>query len=396
MSYASSPPSLSPACISTDTTSTLIELLTNLIRALAQFLVHAPSHASPPPRRPFVCSYCSDPAHFIRHCPYVAHDIRAGICQRNAQGKVVLPSGLFVPHHIPGLNLRTRITEYHRQSITVTSPAPSLAPFVSATPVPSPTSAAQFTSTPSHESALLRRSSSTAGSVSNTSPHNSFSTSPSPPPVLDPDEIRITEIERELASLRAEPPAVVSTSQPSNTAPTSSPALTEVPHNLSHPQSYRYWPDSQRPNDIPGYAPPTGRNFGLPPSPPPRKIAKPAPESTSASSAISYASSSILPCSDSAPASDPDPDALYTITLRDLLALPPDARSQILSATSAAPASDTPQIAYPFTRVPHVPVDVVPPGASSFQTYLDKYYADFKQRFDSQLARIASRVPTSN
>ncbi|KAJ7889105.1 hypothetical protein B0H14DRAFT_3712435 [Mycena olivaceomarginata] len=208
MSYASSPPSSSPACVSTDTTSTLIELLTKLIRALAQFLVHAPSHASLPPRRPFVCSYCSDPAHFIRHCPYVAHNIRAGICQRSAQGKVVLPSGLFVPHHIPGLNLRTRITEYHRQSITVTSPAPSLAPFVSATPVPSPTSAAQFTSTPSHESALLRPSSSTAGSVSNTSPHNSFSTSPSSPPVLDPDEI--TEIERELASLRAEPPAVVS------------------------------------------------------------------------------------------------------------------------------------------------------------------------------------------
>ncbi|KAJ7037746.1 hypothetical protein C8F04DRAFT_1256623 [Mycena alexandri] len=64
------------------------------------------------------CVYCTSTTHFIRHCPVVATDIHAGICKRNAEGKVVLPSGLFVPRHIIGSNLRVRIKFWHSRKMS--------------------------------------------------------------------------------------------------------------------------------------------------------------------------------------------------------------------------------------------------------------------------------------
>ncbi|KAJ7895410.1 hypothetical protein B0H13DRAFT_1885620 [Mycena leptocephala] len=40
--------------------------------------------------------------------------IQAGLCKRDINGKVVLPSGAFVPRHIQGRNLRECMQEYHR------------------------------------------------------------------------------------------------------------------------------------------------------------------------------------------------------------------------------------------------------------------------------------------
>ncbi|KAJ7202099.1 hypothetical protein GGX14DRAFT_570992 [Mycena pura] len=114
MTNASTPSS--HAYVSDTMMTTLINLLTKLVRMLTTS--HAriiAAHAQSPPRRPFACSYCSDPVHLIRNCPLVITDIRAGVCKRNARGRVVLTSGLYVPHSISGPNLRTRITEYCRQ-----------------------------------------------------------------------------------------------------------------------------------------------------------------------------------------------------------------------------------------------------------------------------------------
>ncbi|KAJ7312504.1 hypothetical protein DFH08DRAFT_822238 [Mycena albidolilacea] len=306
MSHSLPPLGSSHASVPALTTSALIELFTKLLRALIAYLSPTSSHASQPPRRPFVCSYCSDPAHLIRHCPHVASDICVGICKRNAHGKVVLPSGLFVPHYIPGSNLRARITEYQRQSTTAALPILSPASAVVAAPTG-----------PEHKHSTLRP---TTEPIPISSPH----TSPPPSlPALDVDEHRITEIQRELASLRTHDDAAPM-SQPlqlPNTAPTSPIASRSPPHDLSS-QTYHLPAASQRPTDIPGYAPPTARNFGLPPTP------------THNLSVLPHTSNSTPPTTDLSFGYDIEPDVPYTFTLHEVLSFPPDIRSQILAAAA--------------------------------------------------------------
>ena len=62
-----------------------------------------------------VCNFCGGP-HFIRECLKVEELIREGKCKRNTDGKVVLPSGAFVPREIPGTLLSERIEEWHHQN----------------------------------------------------------------------------------------------------------------------------------------------------------------------------------------------------------------------------------------------------------------------------------------
>ncbi|KAJ6461521.1 hypothetical protein C8R47DRAFT_1241006 [Mycena vitilis] len=69
-----------------------------------------------PPQRPDGCTYCSDLAHYINRCPTVQTDIDAGKCRRDSDGRIVLPSGAYVPRRITGANLRARIEEWHRQN----------------------------------------------------------------------------------------------------------------------------------------------------------------------------------------------------------------------------------------------------------------------------------------
>ncbi|KAJ7331033.1 hypothetical protein DFH08DRAFT_619563, partial [Mycena albidolilacea] len=99
----------------------LVDAVHQLIKLVSAQYQPSPttSHLdSQPPSspRPASCSYCSDPAHFIACCPLASADICAGICKRNTEGKVVLPSGSFVPHRITGPNLRTRISSWHREN----------------------------------------------------------------------------------------------------------------------------------------------------------------------------------------------------------------------------------------------------------------------------------------
>ncbi|KAK7000803.1 hypothetical protein R3P38DRAFT_911948 [Favolaschia claudopus] len=95
-----------------DSPPTLAKLLSKLIELIsASFRTPAPA---PPPRRPVACSYCNSSRHLIRHCPRVLADIRSGLCKRNALGRVVLPSGLYVPHSVVGPNLRARLLAYTR------------------------------------------------------------------------------------------------------------------------------------------------------------------------------------------------------------------------------------------------------------------------------------------
>ena len=71
--------------------------------------------SSDPSTRSTNCNFCGGP-HFIRECDKVEEMIRAGKCKRNSEGKVVLPSGAYVPRDIPGTLLSERIEEWHRRN----------------------------------------------------------------------------------------------------------------------------------------------------------------------------------------------------------------------------------------------------------------------------------------
>lgn len=73
----------------------------------------APSSSSAP--RSTTCNFCGGP-HFIRECEEVDRMIKEGYCKRNVEGKVVLPSGAYVPREIPGNLLSERIKEWHRRN----------------------------------------------------------------------------------------------------------------------------------------------------------------------------------------------------------------------------------------------------------------------------------------
>ncbi|KAK6966869.1 hypothetical protein R3P38DRAFT_3151924 [Favolaschia claudopus] len=136
------------------TLAKLLELLSKLIELISvSFATPAPA---PPPRPPVACSYCSSPRHLIRHCPRVLADIRSGLCKRNALGRVVLPSGLYVPHTVVGPNLRARLLAYTRtqQLLTppvVRRPVPAVAP----PPASSSLTPTSFTPSPTYRAPII-------------------------------------------------------------------------------------------------------------------------------------------------------------------------------------------------------------------------------------------------
>ena len=62
------------------------------------------------------CNFCGIEGHFIPRCPEVEEYVRLGKVVKNAEGKIVLPGGGFVPRSIPGQWLKERIDEWYRQT----------------------------------------------------------------------------------------------------------------------------------------------------------------------------------------------------------------------------------------------------------------------------------------
>ena len=60
------------------------------------------------------CHMCSG-LHTIPFCKVVDEYIKAGKCKRNAEGKVVLLSGAWIPQDTPGNNFLEQIDKWHRQ-----------------------------------------------------------------------------------------------------------------------------------------------------------------------------------------------------------------------------------------------------------------------------------------
>ena len=132
--FAPTPPGVNPAFVpdgavtiakrepsvkQEDLSSMFSEFTKSIVEALNQNNRNRPSSGAPSagsaPRNTS-CILCGGP-HFIRECTKLNELIEQGKCKRNAEGKVVLPSGAFVPRDIlPGALLSERIEEYHRRN----------------------------------------------------------------------------------------------------------------------------------------------------------------------------------------------------------------------------------------------------------------------------------------
>jgi hypothetical protein len=66
--------------------------------------------------RRYSCHYCDNAQHGIGECPQVDEDTKKGLVKRNAEGKVTLPTGAFVPRNTPGNNMQERVTEWHKRN----------------------------------------------------------------------------------------------------------------------------------------------------------------------------------------------------------------------------------------------------------------------------------------
>jgi hypothetical protein len=97
--------------------------MTGIHRIIAQNMVpptrayHPPSwpnnnfaHAGPLSNR---CYFCGRPHCRIATCPAMDEYQRAGMCIRNEQGRVCLPSGCFVPSRVPGTTLKERFDHFY-------------------------------------------------------------------------------------------------------------------------------------------------------------------------------------------------------------------------------------------------------------------------------------------
>ncbi|KAG5640509.1 hypothetical protein DXG03_008272 [Asterophora parasitica] len=75
-----------------------------------------PQNYPPPAQAPGPCNFCSRDDHYISACPEAERYIQDGkICQ-NAECRIVLPSGAYVPCHYQGTWLKDRINVYHQQN----------------------------------------------------------------------------------------------------------------------------------------------------------------------------------------------------------------------------------------------------------------------------------------
>ena len=108
-----------PSVKKEDLSSMFTEFTKTIVEAISQnnsrgrYNPNTSSSDSAP--RSTTCNFCGGP-HYIRECVKVDELIREGKCKRNTEGKVVLPSGAYVPRDIPGTLLSERIEEWHRRN----------------------------------------------------------------------------------------------------------------------------------------------------------------------------------------------------------------------------------------------------------------------------------------
>ncbi|KAJ7235115.1 hypothetical protein C8J57DRAFT_1089163 [Mycena rebaudengoi] len=267
--------------------------------------------------RPDGCGYCSDLNHFINDCTLVLADINAGKCKRNADNRVVLPSGAFVPRTITGKDLRTRIEKWHELNPGQLAAAQLMVDV-----------AVEHLSTPA-----------------STSTHRTYS-------LTDEQRMQVLQHEMNALSTRAQakralkakenkeepdrtiPPSVrnppVADATPASTAEPTQPAANTPPHPFANVRDA-------------AYAPPKDRNAGLPAAVPSK--AGPAYRSTAP----------VYNEKDAAEVFESTLDTPVTITQRQLLSIAPEVRSHMREVTTArrAPPKDNKNTGAPASQFLH-------------------------------------------
>ena len=297
------------------------------------------------------CNYCGGP-HFIRDCNQVAEDTKSGLCKRNIEGRVTLPSGAFVPREIPGKYLKERIEEWHRRNPGQLAASQMLYNVLS--------------NGISDRVEPTRTMETTQITVATRETHpDLFPQSPAPVMQLSADD-RIASLERELFQLRGRKfePQVRTRAQHEadkgkqrrerSASPADREPSVEIEEEPVRPakkkamqpevvipvQRKAAQPEPERSANVPQpeppvhpfaeardatYAVPQNRNFGAPPKP-------------SAPKKVEPAYRTLPPIYDGKIAADVYDHAMeapVTLTQRKLLSLSPEVRSQVREATSA-------------------------------------------------------------
>lgn len=287
--------------------------------------------SSNPHQRQVNCNMCDGP-HYIKDCPTVNEYITAGKCKRNGEGKVVLPSGSYVPRDIPGTLLHERIDEWHRRF-----------------PNQLATAAMVHTIVTEHKAF-----------TENSVPHCSYQ--------LTSDD-RIATLEAELFNLRARRPEVPSTIRTRAQRAREPPPSASIEEVVPTPPVRHETPDVVAPAAAPvvevveternvaaeiekehpfskakdaAYAPPTDRNVGAPVKAPAYKK----PE-------VAY--KTLPPVHEPSIATDVYKRSMetpITITQRELLSLSPEVRSQVRDATTTRRIPNVSSAAAPSKATP--------------------------------------------
>ncbi|CAK5266530.1 unnamed protein product [Mycena citricolor] len=341
--------------------SALVSSVSDLVRIIAaqqSTQPAAPVTTAPAPRRPRPdgCGYCSELDHFIGQCPHVVTDTRAGKCRRNTDGKVVLPSGAFVPGSIQGRNLRERISKWHEAN-------------------PGQTAAAQMMLEVTHQ--------------------NMFSSLFSGPEIAQTftltDEERMEVLKAEMYQLQTR--AQAKRAMETRNQPDAPDRTIPAPTRNSPPPVHAPVPAPVPPTSAPlpsthpfaaardgAYAPPKQRNLGVP-------AAKALPPRSAAP---------IYNPKDAATVFDSVLDTPITQTLRQVLSTAPEVRAQMREATSyrRAPAK-TGDVAPQFFKAASVAVA----EETEAWPYEDEDALDqmlHQQRdLDAHLASISEQFPAA-
>ncbi|KAF8151279.1 hypothetical protein BJ912DRAFT_894393 [Pholiota molesta] len=323
------------------------------------------------------CNFCGGP-HFIRDCPIVDDYTRAGKCKRNAENKVVLPSGGFVPRTIPGTLLRDRIEEWHRRNpnqlatgvmqasaMMLNASSPNAIYTQSTEPQP-PVRLSVADQVAYHQSAIFKLESRSAGFtpiIKTRNQRQQEASEETSEPV--PGPARSTAAPTILT--RDPPPhlpTAQSTSRTASARPATPPPAQAASSGLEHP--YRNANDA-------AYAPPQTRNVG-------------APADKANTPRRDPAYRTLPPVHDPAIAVKIFNQSLetpVTITQRELLSLAPEVRSQYREATTirrqpskeATPTTYYERLDYSqFVNADGINGQPPPRGAAIIGDHYDLYY----------------------
>jgi hypothetical protein len=306
-----SPASPGPIEIKPDPSlAALVGTMTEFMKMFASQKVNTDSS---PPKRPRSdnCGYCGELGHFISDCNKVLEDMQAGKCKRNVEGRIVLPSGAYVPKAVTGSNLRERFNKWHEQN-----PGQLAVSQLFADVMPRPSSS---------------------------------STTPAPEPVRTftlTDEQRMEMLQHEINALqtraqakkalankgdeeldRAVPPPVQTPASPGATGVPIAPG-DPIPTPGLHPAQQQPHPFAKARDAA--YAPPKERNAGLPP------VNQPKFTPAYRTNAPVYNEK------DAADVFQSSLDAQVTLTQRQLLSIAPEVRSHMREVTTSrrAPPKD--------------------------------------------------------